>query len=100
MSACGVVKQNASREANDKFMSLQVGMERDHVISVLGKPHKREVYGDREFLIYETNAWADSEKERYTPILIEQGKVVGWGRNYYDDTKRSKVEADIKVQSR
>ncbi len=64
----------------------------------MGNPYRREVYGDTEFLIYETNYRARSEKERFTPILLKQGKVGGWGRNYYDDAVRSKIEADIRVK--
>ena len=96
---CGVAMQSQSRGANEKLMQLQVGMERQQVLSLIGNPHRREVYGgDTEFLIYETNHWATSEKERYTPILLRSGKVAGWGRNYYDDAIRSKIEADVRVK--
>ena len=99
ISGCGISRQLESRAANDKLMQLNVGMSRDEVLSVLGKPYKREVYGEDEFLIYETNFIAKAEKEQFTPILIKSGKVAGWGRNYYDDAIKSKIDADIKVKT-
>lgn len=98
-SGCGVAMQSQSRAANEKLMQLQVGMDRQQVLSLMGNPHRREMYGETEFLIYETNHWADSEKERFTPILLNKGKIAGWGRNYYDDAIRSKIEADVRVKS-
>ena len=98
-SSCGIVYQKQSRTTNDKLMQLNVGMSRDEVLSILGTPDKREVYGEIEFLIYVTNYHAYYEKERTTPILIKSGKVVGWGRNYYDDAIKSKIDADIKIKN-
>jgi outer membrane protein assembly factor BamE (lipoprotein component of BamABCDE complex) len=81
-------------------MELQVGMSRQQMLSLMGNPYRREVYGDDEFLIYETNHWAGIDSsERFTPVHLKNGKVMGWGRNYYDDAIRSKVEADINIKS-
>jgi len=98
VSGCGVAMQSQSRTSNEKLMQLQVGMDRQQVLTLMGNPYRREVYGESEFLIYETNHWARSERERFTPILLKGGKVAGWGRNYYDDAVRSKVEADIQIK--
>ena len=96
---CGAARQYQSRETNEKLMQLQVGMERQQVLSLMGNPHRREAYGgDTEFLIYQTNYFARSESERFTPILLKSGRVAGWGRNYYDDAIRSKIEADVRVK--
>ena len=99
INGCGIAYQIQSRTTNDNFMQLNVGMSRDEVLSILGTPYKREVYDDREFLIYKTNHVARSEKERFTPILLKSGKVIGWGRNYYDDTIKSKIDADINIKN-
>ena len=98
LSGCGMVYQARSRETNDKLMQLSVGMSRDEVLAILGKPYSREVYGDSEFLIYETNYRSNSERERFTPILIRSGKLVGFGRNYYDDAIKSKIDADLEIK--
>lgn len=88
-----------ANEPPNNTLHPQVGMDRQQVLSLMGNPHRREMYGETEFLIYETNHWADSEKERFTPILLKNGKVAGGGRNYYDDAIRSKIEADVRVKS-
>ena len=97
---CVLAAQNQSRETNDKIMHLDVWMTKSEVLQILGKPYKREVYGENEFLIYETNYFAKHEKEKYTPIFFKNGKIVGWGRNYYDDAIKSKIEADININSK
>jgi hypothetical protein len=72
---------------------------RDEVISVMGSPGKREAYGQTEFLIYRTGL-GTTERELYTPIAIVDGKVAGWGRNYYDTAIRSKIDADVNIRQR
>ena len=69
--------QMQSRTTNNKLMQLNVGMLRDEVLSILGTPYRREVYGDSEFFIYRTDYKAYYEKDRFTPILIKSGKLVG-----------------------
>jgi outer membrane protein assembly factor BamE (lipoprotein component of BamABCDE complex) len=76
-------------------MKVQIGMSRDEVVALMGQPQKRETYGKTEFLIYQTN-----EPGNFTPIGIVDGKVVGWGRNYYDNAVYSNVKADVTVRNR
>ena len=100
VSSCGVARQSQSRDVNAQLMNISVGMDRAEVLKLLGPPFSREAYGNEEYLIYETNYFGQSEQERNTPILLRDGRVVGWGRNYYDNTKKSKIEADIKVETK
>ena len=89
VSGCGIARQVKSREAHGHFMQLQVGMDKEAVLALMGSPYAREAYGDAEFLIYETNHWANDERKRFTPILFKNGKVVGWGQKYYTYTDPS-----------
>jgi len=82
------------------LMKVQVGMSRDEVIALMGQPQKREAYGKTEFLIYRTDFAGTGEAENFTPIAIADGKVVGWGRNYYDNAVYSKVQPDVTVRNR
>jgi hypothetical protein len=90
--------QSASH--TNALMKVQIGMSRDEVIALMGQPQKREAYGKTEFLIYRTDYRGIGERENFTPIAIADGRVVGWGRNYYDNTMRSKVDADVTVRNR
>jgi Protein of unknown function (DUF3192) len=75
-------------------LRLQVGMTRDEVIATMGKPQIREAYGRTEFLIYRTDFPVSTGKADFTPIGIVNGKVTGWGRDFYDETRRKRVEAN------
>jgi hypothetical protein len=75
-------------------LRLQVGMTRDEVISTMGKPQIREAYGKTEFLIYRTDFPVSTGKADFTPVAIVNGKVTGWGRDFYDETRRKRVEAN------
>ena len=96
LANCGLVTSQVNQRS---LMNVQVGMTRDEVISIMGLPQKREAYGRTEFLIYRTGL-DGSEQERFTPVAIVDGKVTGWGRNYYDNALRSKIEADVNIRQR
>jgi hypothetical protein len=80
------------------ILKLQVGMSRDEVMAIMGRPDKREAYGKTEFLIYRTDFQYGAEKGDFTPIAFVDGRVTGWGRNYYDDALRSRVDANINIK--
>jgi hypothetical protein len=94
--SCGLI---ISQTNNSRLMNVQVGMSRDELISIMGLPKKREAYGRTEFLIYQTGLGA-TEAERDTPIAVVDGRVAGWGRNYYDSAIKSRIEADVNVRQR
>ncbi len=78
-------------------MRLQVGMTRDEVIATMGKPQIREAYGRTEFLIYRTDLPVSAGKADFTPVALVGGKVTGWGRDLYDETRRKRVDANINI---
>lgn len=79
-------------------MRLQVGMTRGDVIATMGKPQIREAYGKTEFLIYRTDLPVSSGKADFTPVALVSGKVTGWGRDFYDETRRKRADANINRQ--
>ena len=90
---------------NAKLMNVQIGQSREELIQIMGPPTKREAYqlGNNkviEFLLYRTAGWDNQHlgdtDAQFTPIAIENQKVVGWGRNYYDSVVRSAVDVTIK----
>jgi Protein of unknown function (DUF3192) len=75
---------------------LHEGMTRDDVIATMGKPQIRETYGKTEFLIYRTDFPIGTERADFTPVGLVNGKVTGWGRQYYAETRLKRVEANAK----
>jgi len=101
LPGCGIYSSVRASMRNDDLMKLQVGMSRGDVIRVMGEPQKREMYGNEEYLLYKTaNEDFVGESVNYTPVAILDGRVVGWGRNYYDNAVRSKVDANVNVTHR
>lgn len=85
------------------LMRLDLGMTKDQVLKVMGaqgfgdvsNPFKREVIPGKngeiyDVLYYYTEEIAEKDWESgVTPVVLNDGKVVGWGWRYLDD-------ADIK----
>lgn len=82
-------------KARDRLMELELGMSKQEVLQLMGKPYSREVFTGQngemfDFLLYITQytysgAIPDSDK---TPICFRDGKLIGWGWNFYGQTKR------------
>ena len=83
-------------------MKLEVGMSKEEVINIMGKPYNREAYTTSDekaldFLIYLTK-YTDGGSipdNNTTPICFLNGKVTGWGRNFYISEKQ-RYEIEIK----
>jgi hypothetical protein len=78
-------------------------MNKTEVIEVMGSPGKTEGYqtksgGFMEFIFYRSAVhYRDSEigpigDKHWTPVCLIDGKVKGWGRNFYDDTIKIRKE--------
>jgi hypothetical protein len=83
IAGCGPTTNNIN---NSNINKLQVGMKREEVIAIMGNPEKREVNGRTEFHMYTTGNFT------LTPIAID-GRLLGWGRRYYDDEIKDNVTA-------
>ncbi len=98
----GVKRQqsmNTAKRNNQNMARLSIGMLKEDAIAIMGSPDKTEAYslGDKqiEFLLYRTQAVdgaLDDVDANFTPVAIEKGKVIGWGRNFYDQTIKLKLE--------
>ena len=91
-------------KARNNLMKLELGMSKQEVINVMGMPYNREAYstsdGQLDFLIYLTK-YTDSGSipdSDTTPICLLNGKVTGWGRNFYEKQKQ-RYEIEIKQSS-
>lgn len=93
------LKQSRNR-AN--LMKLEIGMTKDRVMQIMGKPDLNEAYlaadkGTLSILFYYTNRkWADGNvtKDECIPIVFKNDTLIGWGDEFYEKTL--KVELEIK----
>ena len=110
MVGCGTTAATISHKVslnNANMAKLNVGMTKAQVAETMGPAGKTEGYetksgGFMEFLFYRTqeasfNAWGDEmtgtvTDRHWTPICIIDGKLKGWGRNFYDDTIKIRKE--------
>jgi len=91
--------QSLVGERNRGFLQLEVGMTKDEVRQILPNPRRREVtQGGTEYWFYLTE-WArrgdQTRDDCITPVAFVDGKVVGWGRNFYvnrEEKHRVKIE--------
>lgn len=82
----------------DNLNKVEIGMSKSEIREIMGKPHKREASGQTEWWFYQTEHSAYvPDYIRYTPIAFEDGKVIGWGRNFYKDIPK---EYDIRIDQR
>ena len=87
----GNTQAEASRNRK-ALLSLEMEMTEDEVLSIMGKPGKKErhSFDDRtiEFWLYLTEGitveYESNWDSDYTPLAFEGGKLIGWGRNFYD----------------
>jgi outer membrane protein assembly factor BamE (lipoprotein component of BamABCDE complex) len=75
---------------------LNVGMTKEQAREAMeGEPYRVEARGQTEWWLYATELprWR-SESEFLTPLLFEDGKLVGWGKNYWT-TREQKYDVKI-----
>ena len=89
--AAGCTTQASNR--GKSLMKLQVGMTKEEVLSIMGKPQRQEAHGETEILFY-TTASAGDMQEHTTPVTIIGGRLVGWGSLDYERALRSESDAE------
>ena len=73
------------------LLKLEAGMNKDGVLEIMGKPNKTELYpAGNEFWLYRTESdgspygvFERTDDGAFTPLCFQDGKLTGWGRNYY-----------------
>ena len=102
LSGCAFTMPWDIERNRNNLMRLEAGMSKQQVIDVMGQPYNREAYtapdgNVLEFLIYLTK-YTDSGSipdSDTTPVCFLNGKVTGWGRNFYVSQKQ-RYEIEIK----
>ena len=98
--ATGISRKVSLNNAN--MARLSIGMKKAEVLAIMGLAGRTEAYQSKtggggshhEFLFYRTeHVWPpDASPRQWTPLCIVDGKLEGWGRNFYDDTIRIRKE--------
>jgi hypothetical protein len=97
----------AQRNSN-MMLALKLSQSKPEVLKQLGNPHRNEKYNinDKEIDVwfYRTSWNADNLEtdDEFTPMVFENGKLIGWGRNFYDQTIKfkSEIKQDINIKER
>ncbi len=71
------------------LLKIKAGMSREEIVAQLGEPHRQETVGRTQFLFYRTDWRTATEAERISPVAIVDGKVVGLGKDYYQDAVKA-----------
>ena len=84
----------------ENLNKIEIGMTKDQVRQIMGKPYRREAESNLEWWLYDTQGGRGmyfTESEYLTPLLFEDGKLVGWGKNFWTTKER---KYDIKIDQR
>jgi hypothetical protein len=99
MSGCS----NVAISNNSNLLNLNIGDTKDVLRQKMGSPKRNEQYSNDgkaiEIWYYRTGYIGDGGLEsdaEFTPVVMKDGKVVGWGRSYYDNSLRIKTDITIK----
>lgn len=98
---CWQAMQSKSRAG---LLRLKLGMTKEEVLRIMKKPVLNEAYKTEKgtelviLFFYTNRMWADGNttRDECTPVVLEDGKVIGWGNEFY----RLKVEVIIKKVAR
>jgi hypothetical protein len=79
-------------------------MTKVEVQNIMGEPRKTEAYSkdgrNIEFWLYMTEGIGIYDRtlrdSNFTPLAFEDGKLIGWGRNFYDQTLKYEHKIEIK----
>ena len=104
VSGCGTVNHFSAQATRSRMNNLGLGMTKDEVLRILGEPYKKEAYEGVEYWLYYTQSYGDfvyglehKSDLNFTPVAFIDGKVDGWGRNYYEK-QRERIEAEITIK--
>ncbi len=86
--------------AVEKSKNLRVGMTKEEVLAVMGEPLIEEAFCRPDIWFYYTRTvWADglTTEDECMPLVFIEGRLAGWGNEYYNDYRmRPKYLREVK----
>jgi len=91
-------------ENREALLGLNIGLTKADVLKRMGQPRKTEAYSvdkrNMEFWLYLTEGATVGDRRlkdsNFTPLVFEDGILIGWGRNFYDRTLKIEHKIEIK----
>ena len=89
-----------AKRNNDLMLTLNMGQAKQEVLHVMGNPSKSEQYfrGGKQIEVwyyrtssFETGGW--NSDDYFTPMVFQDGKLVGWGKDFYSQ----KIESSFAI---
>lgn len=80
---CGFSEANHNIKNSE---ALRIGMTKEEVITVMGKPIQNETYTKPDIWYYYIRPnWIDglATEDECMPLVFKDGKLIGWGNEYY-----------------
>lgn len=97
VGGCGWASGLEAAGNRDKLNKIEIGMTKNQLQKVMGNPRTREAQGQYEWWFYVTESGSHpfyGHTSDSTPVCLSDGKVIGWGRKFYDDTKKYEVKVE------
>ena len=81
---------------------LRIGMTKAEVLTIMGEPLKEESFNQPDIWYYYFDCnWLDGliTEEECFPLVFQEGKLAGWGNNFYNRWKINRKErvSDVEV---
>ena len=80
---------------NSHLLRLELGQSKKDVKRIMGCPERNERYmvdsKDMEVWFYRTEPVVSDINDAYSSMIFENGKLIGWGKNFYERTIKYKV---------
>ena len=91
VSGCIFTDQYKNFENSAK---LRVGMTREQVLSIMGKPLEAVFAKPDVWYYYIETRWHDGQEtiDECMPVVFKGGKLAGWGNDYYKKEKLFKKQ--------
>ena len=86
-----VIKRNI-----ENSRQLRVGMTKGEVLEVMGEPIRDESFCKPDLWFYYIEmVWGDGlvTEDECMPLVFENGKLIGWGNNFYIDYRLKRKDA-------
>ena len=100
-SMCDLDRSCVAQRNRNNLNKIEIGMSKVEVREIMGKPHQREASELMEWWLYLTNHSAYvSDSERFVPVVFKDGKLAGWGRNYWITQQQLDVKIDHKIEQK